>query len=252
MNLLTQLLHIVGNGASAYIMARGMRDPQTRPNLLAGFQMAESGSVPFLETLRDRALAEADPWMAEQLTRHAADERRHGQIFAQALKRHHKQAIDPAILAAEAQKNPDRQRNPFFDAYFKGYSQAELKGEAIDWVVFIGSTHILELDASRDFVRMAHALPEDNEAALSTRKAMLSIAQDETRHAAYLKEALYRRLPAFEANQVIDEWRGRKVNALIAMTQNFIQRQGQMQSLAQDAMPTDADSQNELPLLQAA
>ena len=40
--------------------------PQTRPNTLAGFQMAESGAVPFLTTLAERAKAEGDNWLAEK------------------------------------------------------------------------------------------------------------------------------------------------------------------------------------------
>lgn len=176
MNLLTQVLHIVGSGASAYITARNLRDVQTRPNLLAGFQLAESGSVPFLEKLRDRARAEGDIWLAEQLERHANDEKRHGQIFAQALKRHHKQVIDFKQQPQQSQKQdkPDkkeRQRSPFFDAYFKDYSGEQLKPENIDWIVFMGSTYILELDASKDFVRMANVLPDDDLVTAGPKKA---------------------------------------------------------------------------------
>jgi hypothetical protein len=49
MNLLTHVMHLVGSGAVAYNFACQIRDPLTRPNVLAGFQLAESGSVPFLE-----------------------------------------------------------------------------------------------------------------------------------------------------------------------------------------------------------
>ena len=94
MNFLTPLLHLAGSGAVAFISARSLRDLQTRPNVLAGFQLAESGSVPFLEALRDRAQAEGNSWLAERLDRHASDERRHGQIFAHALKQLNKQVID--------------------------------------------------------------------------------------------------------------------------------------------------------------
>ncbi|MGF1490909.1 MAG: ferritin-like domain-containing protein [Microcoleaceae cyanobacterium] len=240
MNLQTQFLHIVGSGASAYMMARNIRDTQTRPNLLAGFQMAEAGSVPFLETLRDRAATEGDTWLAEQLTNHAHDERRHGKIFAQALKRLNKRAMTPEELA-ETRRDSSEQRSPFFDAFFKGYPSEALKAEKIDWLVFMGSTYILELDASKDFVRMAHALPADSVDTVNTRKGILSIAQDETRHAAYLYEALHRRLPAIEAMKVIDQWRQRKTDALLAMTGNFIQRQGQMRSMVQDAAPNHSE-----------
>ena len=251
MNLLTQVLHIVGSGASAYITARNLRDAQTRPNLLAGFQLAESGSVPFLEKLRDRALAEGDTWLAERLGRHANDEKRHGQIFAQALKRHHKQVIDfkSQSEAPQQQDKPDkkeRRGSPFFDTYFRGYGPEDLKAENIDWIVFIGSTYILELDASKDFVRMANVLPDNDPVTSATKKGILSVAQDETRHAAYLLEALHRRLSASEAAEVIDGWRERKVDALFAMVGNFVERGGQTRSLVQDAAPEQTDEEPEL------
>lgn len=255
MNLLTQMLHIVGNGASAYILSRNLRDAQSRPNLLAGFQMAESGSVPFLEKLRDRAVAEGDHWLAEKLDRHAADERRHGQIFAQALKRHNKQVIDFKKLASEAEKNNTKKEDrssPFFEAYFKGYTQTDLKAENIDWIVFIASTYILELDASKDFQRMANTLPDEDLLLSSVKKGILSVAQDETRHANYLYEALHRRLSPAEAATVIDLWRTRKVEALWAMVANFIERNGQSRNLVQDGAPTDTTDEVQLTELEAA
>jgi rubrerythrin len=255
MNLLTQILHIVGNGASAYILSRNIRDAQSRPNVLAGFQMAESGSVPFLETLRDRAAAEGDHWLAEKLDRHASDERRHGQIFAQALKRHNKQVIDFKKLAEEAEtdnsKKADR-KSPFFEAYFKGYTQTDLKAENIDWTVFIASTYILELDASKDFQYMANVLPDEDLVLGSVKKGILSVAQDETRHANYLYEALHRRLSAAEAAKVIDEWRTRKVEALWAMVGNFIERNGQTRNLVQEGAPTETPDEVEVAELEVA
>ncbi|MGB3535224.1 MAG: ferritin-like domain-containing protein [Microcoleaceae cyanobacterium] len=255
MNLLTQMLHIVGNGASAYILSRNIRDAKTRPNVLAGFQMAESGSVPFLEKLRDRAVAEGDSWLAEKLDRHAADECRHGKIFAQALKRHNKQVIDFKKLAAEAEAKNDKKadrKSPFFDAYFKGYSQTDLKAENIDWVVFIASTYILELDASKDFRRMANVLPDEDLVLNSVKKGILSVAQDETRHASYLYEALHRRLSAAEAATVIDQWRTRKVEALLAMVGGFIEQNGETRNLVQDGAPTDTMDEVQLTELEAA
>ena len=85
MNFFTHVLHLVGSSAVAYFTATQIRDPLTRPNILAGFQLAESGSVPFLEALSQRAAAEGDTWLAEKLEKHAADESRHGRIFAHAL-----------------------------------------------------------------------------------------------------------------------------------------------------------------------
>ncbi len=244
MNLLTQLLHLVGSGASAYILSNGMRDAKTRPNLLAGFQMAESGSVPFLTALRDRANQEGETWLAERLDRHASDEKRHGQIFAHALKQLNKKVIDfNRDRKPEPEKDlnsrPDEsKRSPFFGGYFAGYSPEDLKPENIAWEVFLASTYILELDASKDFVRMANALPDDSINA-NIRKSILSVAQDETGHAAYLFEAMERRFGSVKTQRLVEEWRDRKVNAMVAGVQNFIEKGGKMAEMVEEGAPID-------------
>ncbi|MBE9015569.1 rubrerythrin family protein [Chroococcidiopsis sp. CCALA 051] len=247
MNFLTYVLHVVGSGAIAYYTARQIRDPLTRPNTLAGFQLAESGSVPFLTKLSQRAGVEGDEWLAEKLAKHAADETRHGQIFAHALKQLNKQVID---FKREREKTPEekpkeQQRSPFFDAFFKGYSPEQLKPENMEWNVFLASTYILELDASKDFVRMANVLPEDEPTSRNLKKSLLSVAQDETGHANYLYEAMMRRMPANQVQQLVDEWRTRKVNALIAFTSNMLQGKDKPRSLVTEGAPaeTPADSQ---------
>lgn len=244
MNFLTQLLHLVGSGATAYISARSMRDLQTRPDILAAFQLAESGSVPFLEALRDRAQSEGNAWLAERLDRHASDEKRHGQIFAHALKQLNKQVIDFKKIShkAEGQSNAPK-RSPFFDAYFAGYSQEELKPANIPWNVFFASTYILEFDASRDFVQMANTLPENELRSANLKKGMLSIAQDETGHAAYLREAMVQHFGEFSAQQAIDEWRTRKVDATMAMVGNFVQKSGKMPSMVQEGAPVEMEQE---------
>lgn len=236
MNFLTYALHLVSSGATAYITARQIRDPLTRPNVLAGFQLAESGSVPFLTALSQRAAKEGDEWLAEKLAQHASDESRHGQIFAHALKQLNKQVIDfKNIPQTTAEGQPDeRRRSPFFAAYFDGYSQEQLKPEMIDWKVFMASTYILELDASKDFARMANVLPEDEPTSRNLKKGLLSIAKDETGHAAYLHEAMMRRMAAVEVQKLVDEWRTRKVNGLLKMVNGLMQRSGKMPSLVKD------------------
>jgi rubrerythrin len=241
MNLLTQTLHLIGSGATAYIIGRNMRDRQTRPDMLAGLQLAESGSVPFLEKLAQRAIAENDAWLADKLTAHAQDERRHGQIFAHGLKQLNKQVIDFKTTAermADAKPEEKNRRSPFFDAYYKGYTQADLAPEHVDWLVFFASTHILELDASKDFVRMANALPDDA-ANANLKKGMVTIAEDEKGHAAYLLEAMERRLPYGEVTNLVDQWRSRKVDAMLAMVQSLLKKGGQFPSLAQDGVPSE-------------
>ena len=240
MNLLTYVLHLAGSGASAYFLARQMRDPLTRPNVLAGFQLAESGSVPFLTALSQRAAAEGDEWLAEKLATHAADENKHGQIFAHALKQLNKQVIDFKNQPKTASEGKQQQRSPFFAAYFEGYSQEQFKPEALDWIVFMASTYILELDASKDFIRMANVLP-DELTSRNLKKGILSIAEDEKRHASYLYEAMLRRLPAAEVERLVDEWRTRKVNALLAMVKGMVQRDNSQRNLVQDRMEAEAD-----------
>ncbi len=248
MNLLTQTLHLLGSGAAAYITASSLRDPKTRPDVLAGFQMAEAGAVPFIEALSERAAAEADDWLAERLLRHANDERRHSQIFAHALKQLNKQLIDFSQIPQQtADGKPDeRRRSPFFEAYFTGYSKADMAPDQIDWVMFMISTHILELDASKDFLRMAAVLPTSDMASVNLKKALLSIADDEKRHAAYLLEAAQRRLPYAEVTGLVDEWRERKVNALVAMVGGMLNRKGgAIPSLARDGVPVEmSESEN--------
>ncbi|MBE9192273.1 ferritin-like domain-containing protein [Gloeocapsopsis crepidinum LEGE 06123] len=243
MNFLTHVLHLAGSSAAAFVAAQQIRDPLTRPNVLAGFQLAESGSVPFLEALSKRAAAEGDSWLAEKLKKHAADETRHGHIFAHALKQLDKQVIDFKNLSKPSDDKPNKRRSPFFAAYFEGYSPEQLKPDNIDWKVFMASTYILELDASKDFARMANVLPEDDATARNLKKGMLSIAQDETGHAAYLYEAMTRKMSVIEVQQLVDEWRTRKVNALLAMVSGFLQRTGQMPSLVQDAAPADVSDE---------
>ncbi|PSF32645.1 rubrerythrin family protein [Aphanothece hegewaldii CCALA 016] len=235
MNLYTSILHTLGSGATAFIMARNLCDPQTRPNTLASLQLAESGAVPFLETLQQRAIQEGDQWLAEKLARHASDERRHGQIFAQALKRMGKEVIDPKQLA---QQNSQERRSPFFDAFFDGYTREELKADNIDWAVFMGSTYILELDACNDFFRMARVLGE-KDAAL--KKGIFSVAQDEKGHAAYLYEAMQRRLSTPQVETLIDEWRTRKINAVMAMVKNYIEKGTSQRSLVTEGTPNQAE-----------
>lgn len=243
MNLLTPIFHLVGSGATAYITARNLRDPKTRPDLLAGFQLAESGSVPFLDALSQRATSEGDTWLSEKLAIHAQDEHRHGQIFAHALKQLNKQVIDfkaskPA--PPETSENTQKQRrSPFFAAFFDGYSREEMRPETIDWLVFLASTHILEVDACKDFLRLANALPDTDIPSIHLKKGLLSIAQDEHRHAAYLLEAMERRLPYAEVVALVEEWRTRKVNAMMAMVGSLWQKGGKMPSMARDRVPTE-------------
>lgn len=237
MNFKTQVLHLLSSGASAYVMALRLRDAQTRPEMLAALQLTEAGSVGFLQKLRDRAAAEGDTWLSAKLERHAEDEQRHGQILAHGLKLIHKTVVDRDTLKQRLDAQPaEQRRSPFFTAYFQGYPPEALSPEQIDWITFIGSTYILELDASKDFVRMAHALPTDP-ACSKISQGLLSIAKDETSHAAYLLEALHRRLPQSQGQRVVDEWRSRKVNALMAMVGSFLQARDSMPSLVQESEP---------------
>ena len=240
MNLLTYIMHLAGSGASAYFSALQIRDIKTRPNLLAGFQLAESGSVPFLTNLSQRAAEEGDTWLAEKLRLHAEDEKRHGQIFAHALKQLDKKVRDfknkPKDKSEEStgEKKSKQRRSPFFGAYFEGYEAEQLKAENIKWNVFMASTYILELDASKDFARMAKTLPENDIKARNLKLGMLSIAEDETTQAAYLYEAMTRRMSNSQVQQLVDEWRQRKVNAITAYVTNKLQGKDNSSSLVEE------------------
>jgi 23S rRNA-/tRNA-specific pseudouridylate synthase len=239
-------MHLVGSGAVAYYSAAQIRDIKTRPNVLAGFQLAESGSVPFLIKLSDRATDEGDTWLAEKLAKHAADETRHGQIFAHALKQLNKEVIDFKNQPKKPEADKQQERSPFFGAYFANYTQEQLKPENIPWDVFMGSTYILELDTSKDFARMANVLPEDDAIARNLKIGMLSVAKDETGHAAYLYEAMKRRMPEAQVIRLVDEWRDRKTNAMLAFAGNLLQRKNQPRSLVQDGVPAKVESNSKL------
>ncbi|MEH2385846.1 MAG: ferritin-like domain-containing protein [Nostoc sp.] len=243
MNFLTHVLHLAGSGVFAYYSAAQIRDSKTRPNILAGFQLAESGSVPFLSALGDRAAAEGDTWLAEKLAKHASDETRHGQIFAHALQKVNKQVIDFKRQPQTTSTNKAQQRSPFFAAFFEGYTQEQLKPAVIDWDVFMASTYILELDASKDFARMAKVLPDHDPTARNLKLGMLCIAKDETGHAAYLYEAMMRRMSANKVQTLVDMWRTRKVNALLAMVGGILQQNGERRSLVQDSAPSGTGSE---------
>jgi hypothetical protein len=237
MNFLTHIMHLVGSGAIAYYSAAQLCDSKTRPNVLAGFQLAESGSVPFLTALSERASAEGDTWLAEKLAKHASDETKHGQIFAHALKQLNKEVIDFKNLPKSTDENKSQERrSPFFARYYEGYSLEHLKPDVIDWDVFMGSTYILELDASMDFARMAYILPDTDPTAHNLKLGMLSIAKDETGHAAYLYEAMMRRMSLTSVEKLVDEWRTRKVNALLAFALSVLQRQENRRSLVKDCV----------------
>ncbi|MEL7010991.1 MAG: ferritin-like domain-containing protein [Cyanobacteria bacterium J06631_6] len=243
MDLITSILNTIGSGATAYILANRLRDPQTRPNTLAGFQMAESGAVPFLSKLADRARAEGDTWLAEKLTIHAADEERHGQIFAHGLKQLGKQVKTADELKQAAKSDQSKNSSPFFSRFYRDYEPADLKPEKIDWLVFMASTYILELDASKDFARMATALPHDEQKSRNLSQSILSVAQDETRHAAYLYEAMQRRLPQAKVDALVAEWRKRKIDAMFAMVTDTLQTGGSSRSLVKDGAPTEVNPQ---------
>ena len=251
MNLLTYIMHLAGSGASAYFSALQIRDIKTRPNILAGFQLAESGSVPFLTNLSQRAAEEGDTWLAEKLTKHAEDEKRHGQIFAHALKQLDKKVRSLRNSSKDkseentSEKKSKQRRSPFFAKYFEGYEGEDLKAERIDWNVFMASTYILELDASKDFARMAKTLPEDDSKARNLKLGMLSIAEDETTHAGYLYEAMMRRMSANQVQQLVDEWRQRKVNAVTAYVTNKLQGTDNSPSLVEE----DKSSKKEAELV---
>ena len=250
MDFITSILNTIGSGATAYIFASRLRDPQTRPNALAGFQMAESGAVPFLRKLAERAASEGDIWLAEKLTIHAADEKRHGQIFAHGLKQLGKQVKSAAEMKQQAGQKK-KKSSPFFSKFYRDYDPESLKAERIDWLVFMASTYILELDASRDFARMATALPNDEPKSRNLQQSIFSVAQDETRHAAYLYEAMQRRLSSVEVELLVADWRKRKIDAMFAMVGDMLKTGGSSRSLVKDDVTPEIEQSLEPQLIEA-
>lgn len=252
MDFITSILNTIGSGATAYILASRIRDPQTRPNTLAGFQMAESGAVPFLTKLAERAAAEGDTWLAEKLTVHANDEKRHGQIFAHGLKQLGKQVKTTEEMKQQANQNKkEKNSSPFFSKFYRDYEPESLKAENVDWLVFMASTYILELDASKDFARMATALPDDEPKSHNLQQSILSVARDETRHAAYLYEAMQRRLPQAQVDELVTDWRKRKIDAMFAMVGETLKTGGNSRSLVKDGAPSEIEEQPEPELVEA-
>ncbi len=223
MNLLTYMKHLAGSGAIAYYYATQIRDPKTRPDFLAGFQLVESSTVPFLTVLSARAAAEGDAWLAEKLAKHASEETIHAKIFAHAVKQLKKPVLNYQIIPKNTKESQSNQGRTPFSLYFEGYSSEQIQPEVIDWDVFMASTYILELDASKDFMRMANVLPDNDPTTRSLKLGILSIAKDETRHAAYLYEAMMRRMPATKVQKLVEKWRTHKVNALLASVGDIMQ-----------------------------
>ncbi len=54
---------------------------------------------------------------------------------------------------------------------------------------------------------------------------------------------MMRRMSAVEVQKLVDEWRTRKVNALLAFAANILQVKGQTRSLVQDGAASESDSE---------
>jgi rubrerythrin len=186
-------------------------------------------TLPLLQTLRKRAILEGDFWLSEKLEVHIRDEKRHAKILTQALKHHGKKLID--LLPRKFQ---EKQPKAFFDAYFAGYSQEQLKAENINWLVFLGNAYILELDAHKDFTQLSKVLPEDDFPSRALKRGLFTIAQDEKRHAAYLYEAMQRKLKPFQVESLVNEWRKRKVSAIWSAITDLIINHQEPATLVQD------------------
>ena len=77
------------------------------------------------------------------------------------------------------------------------------------------------------------------------------MAKDETRHAAYLYEAMQRRLPQREVDVLVADWRKRKIDSMFAMVRDTITNGGNSRSLVKDGVPSEVDEQTEPQLVEA-
>ncbi|MFS0519506.1 ferritin family protein [Nostoc sp. UIC 10607] len=220
MNFLTYLMYLASSGAVAYYSASQIRDSKTRLNMVRGLYLSESSSVKFLSTLSERANKEGDLWLAEKLKNHAKDENKHSKILAHALKQ-----IDESIELDNIEQyksNSKENEISLFSAYFDGYSREQLAPNCIDWNVFFASTYIMEFDASKDFVRMAKALPDNDPSIGNLKLGLLSIAEDEKSHAAYLYDAMMRKMTFPQVETFVEKWRVRKVKAIFKVIESVI------------------------------
>ena len=185
------------------------------------------------------------------MTVHAEDEKRHGQIFAHGLKQLGKQVKTMDEIEQEQLQKKQKNSGAFTDNYFRDYDSESRKAENIDWQVFMASTYILELDASKSFARMATALPDDEPKSRNLRQSILSVAKDETRHANYLYEVMQRRLSTTEVDALVADWRQRKIDAMFAMVGDMFKTGGNSRSLVKDGVPTEIDEQPAPELVEA-
>lgn len=222
--------------AIQYFSTNQIRNPATRANTLARIQIGETLSVDIIGGLSIRAKREGDIWLAERLAKHSVEEGHHAHFFDTAIRKLNKQVVIPKTENVKGNSNSFwADKNPFWAIYYRGYTQAQFYPNTADWLTFMASTHILEFDSSKVFVWMANVLPDDEPTSRHLKKGLLGIAEDEAGHAAYLYEAMTRRLPVAEVEKLVEEWRMRKVSATFALIKAFLLNGGELPLLVQDA-----------------
>ncbi|ACK74051.1 conserved hypothetical protein (plasmid) [Gloeothece citriformis PCC 7424] len=220
MDLKTKILHFWATGASAYILARSIRDSSTRPNVLKRFHLSESNAILYLQDLKERAMREGEGWLEEQLEHHIADKVKHSQMLARTLKLVGQEVVDCETLPVEEQVGS------LFIEYFKEYPRQTLTPPNIDWIVFAGSTYILEVDSSKEYLYMAKALPENELIWRGLKSEFIEISQDKKRHANYCHEMLTLRLPLEKVESTVEYWRTQKTKALWSVAGQVISKGG--------------------------
>ncbi|WP_013325519.1 hypothetical protein [Gloeothece verrucosa] len=220
MDLATNILHFLATGASAYILARSIRDSSTRPDVLKRFHISESNAILYLQDLKERAMREGKEWLGEQLERHIADKNKHGEILARTLKSFDQEIVDCESLPVEEQVGS------LFIEYFKEYPRQALTPPNIDWIVFAGSTYILELDSSKEYLYMANALPENDLVLREIKSGLIEISQDKKRNANYCYEFLTQYLSNEKVESTVDYWRTQKTKAMWSVAGQVIKKGG--------------------------
>ena len=98
---------------------------------------------------------------------------------------------------------------------------------------------------------MATALPDNEPKSRNLQQSILSVARDETRHAAYLYEAMQRRLPQAKIDELVADWRKRKIDAMFAMVGETLKTGGNSRSLVKDGVPSEIEERSKPELIEA-
>lgn len=157
------------------------RDPARAIRTLEGFARTEADGALDIATAEQRC---AEPWLRVHLRRHAADERRHAELFEGRVR--DLRALHPGLVVADAEPRHDLalgRKSSEVDAH--GFFVAGLI-EELGEVAYVAMLHVAEQRAARLFRRLRDASVDDP----TTQAIFDAILKDEQYHVAYTRKAL--------------------------------------------------------------